>query len=107
MLRQLGLHDLLLDQLVESMATRRPSTLGVALGSHGIVLEGDDLSLELLVERFHFLFTEDVVTIERHMFSLAIGLQLFFHLLSHFIEHLKELVFLLMRRLDAGRRLLG
>ena len=45
---QLGLHDPLLDQLVESMEIGRPVALGVALSLCRVVLEG--MALELLVE---------------------------------------------------------
>jgi len=39
--------------------------------------------------------------VERHLFPLTIGLQLLFlHLPSHLVEHLKELVFLLLRWLE-------
>jgi len=51
-LRQFGLHDLLLDQLVEGVETLGSSILKVALCPCGVVLEGDYLSLELLVEFF-------------------------------------------------------
>jgi len=96
MLRQLSLHDLLLDQLVESMETRGSSALGVAFCLSGVVLEGYDLSLELLVELLQLLLvTEDIIAVERHLFSLTIGLLLLFlHLFLHLIEHLKELAFL-------------
>jgi len=44
-LRQIGLHDLPLDQLVEVMKTWGSSALGIALCSSGVVLKGCDLSL--------------------------------------------------------------
>jgi len=47
-LRQLGLYDPLLDQLIESLKIWVPPALGVALCVHEVVLEGDNLSLELL-----------------------------------------------------------
>ena len=65
-LRQLGLHDSPLDQVVEGMETRRFSALGIALCLSGVVLEGCDLSLDLLVELFQLLLiTEHILTIER------------------------------------------
>jgi len=72
-LRQLGLHDPLLDQFIEGMEIRGPHILSVAFFSRGVVLEGDDLSLELLIELLQFfLFAKDVVIIERHLCPLAI-----------------------------------
>ena len=63
-----------------------------------IVLEGWDLGLKLLVEQSQLLLLpEDILVIEGHLLPHAIGLLLLFlHLLSHLIEHLKELVFALL-----------
>ena len=49
-MRQLGLHDPLLDQLVESVEIRGPVALGVTFYLRRVVLEGCDLGLELLIE---------------------------------------------------------
>jgi len=49
-LRQLGLHDPFLDQLVEGMKTQGSVRLEVALCLCRVVLDGCDLGLELLVE---------------------------------------------------------
>ena len=49
-LGKLGLHDLLLDQLLKNEEIWGPAVLSVALCLCGFVLKGDDLSLELLVE---------------------------------------------------------
>ena len=49
-LRQLGLHDPLLDQFIEGMENRGSPVLGIAFCSRRVVLEGDNLSLELLIE---------------------------------------------------------
>jgi len=50
-----------------------PSALDVTFCMHIVVLEGGDLSLELLVEQIQFfLFAENVVTFERHLLSLTI-----------------------------------
>ena len=46
--------------------------LSVAFCPHRVVLEGNDLSLKLLIELSQFfLFAKDVVTIERHLCPLA------------------------------------
>ena len=97
-MRQLGLHDPLLDQLVEGMKIGRPVALGIALSLYGVVLEGYDLGLKPLVKQPQlFLFSDDVFAVESHLLPLTIRLQLlFFHLLSHLVEHLKEWVFLLL-----------
>ena len=107
-LRQFGLHDLLLDQLVKGVETRVSSVLGVIFSPCVVVLEGCDLSLELLVELLQlFLLMEDVLRFERHLFSLTIGLLLLFlHFLFHLVQNLKEMVFLWLRQLEAERRLL-
>ena len=90
-LRQLGLHDSPLDQLIEGKKTRGSSALGITLCSSGVVLEGCDLSLKLLVELLQLLLlTEYVLAVERHLFSLMIRLLLLFlYLLLHLVEHLK------------------
>jgi len=68
-LRQLGLLDLLLDQFIEGMKIQRPPILGVAFCSCKVVLEGDELSLKLLIKLFQFfLFMKDVITVE-HIYS--------------------------------------
>jgi len=73
-LRQLGIDNPLLDQFIEGVEIRGSLVLGVAYCSHRVVLEGDDLSLKLLIELLQFfLFTKDV-TIERHLRPLAIRL---------------------------------
>jgi len=83
----------------------RDLLLGVVVSLSGIVLEGYNLSLELLVELLQLLLlTEDVLAVECHLLSLTVGiLLLFFHLLFYLMEHLKELIFLWLRWLDAGR----
>jgi len=74
-LRQLSLHDPLLYQFIEGVEIRGPPILGVTFFSHGIVLEGNDLSLKLLIELLQFfLFMKNVVTIQRHLRPLAIRL---------------------------------
>ena len=80
-----------------------PPALRVALCSRGLVLEGSDLDLKLLVEQLQLLlFTEDIVTIEHHLLPPAILLQLLFlYLLSHLVKLLKGMVFLLLRRANA------
>ena len=45
-LRKLGLHDSLLDQLIEGTKIQRSSVLGVTLCLRGVVLEGCDMGLE-------------------------------------------------------------
>ena len=83
MLGELGLHDPLLDQLLEDVEIWGPAVLAVTLCPCRFVLKGDDLSLELLVEQLQlFLFAKDVVVVENHMLPLAILLLLLFlHLL--------------------------
>ena len=49
-LRQLGLHDLFLDQLIEGIKIQEPPALRIALRLRRVLLEGCDLGLELLVE---------------------------------------------------------
>ena len=71
-LRQLGLYDPLLDQLVEGVDIWGPPALGVTFCVHEVILEGGDLSLELLIKQLQFLFAEDVVTFERHLLPLLI-----------------------------------
>ena len=57
MVRQLGLHDLLLDQLVEDMEIGRPLAFRVVLSLCRVALEGYNLGLELLVKQpQHLLF---------------------------------------------------
>jgi len=65
---------------------------------HWIARKGCDLDQELLVEQFQLLLLlEDVFAIESHPLSLLIGLRLLFlHFLSHLVERLKELVFVLL-----------
>ena len=47
--------------------------LDVAFFSRRVVLEGEDLSLELLIEPLQFfLLAKDIVTIKRHLCPLAI-----------------------------------
>jgi len=48
-LRQLG-HDSFLDQFIEGMEISGPPALRIALCLRGVILEGCDLGLELLVE---------------------------------------------------------
>ena len=50
MLRQLGLHDPFLDQLIEGMETQEFVALEVALCLRKVALKGYNLGLELLVE---------------------------------------------------------
>jgi len=71
------------------------------------VLKGNELSLELLVEQLQlFLFAKDVITVKSQLLPLAIWLLLLFlHLLLYLSEHLKQLVFLLLWRLDADKLL--
>jgi len=99
---RLDLHDPLLDQLIEGKEIRRHVVLELARNLYWIVLEGCDFGLELLVEQSQLLLLlEDIFVIEGHLLPLAIGLlMLFLNLLSHLVEHLKELVFTLMRWLD-------
>ena len=49
-IQQYCLSDPLLDQFVEGAEVRRPAVLRAALHLHWVVLEGRDLSQELLVE---------------------------------------------------------
>ena len=71
--RQLGLHDLLLDQHVEGMEIRRPIVLRVTLRLCRIVLEGCDLGLKLFVEPPQCLLpTDDILAIESRLLSIAI-----------------------------------
>ena len=88
------------------METWGSSALGIALCLSGVILEGYNLSLKLLVELpLLLLLMEDVLAIECYLFLLMIGLLLLFlHLLFHLIEHLKELVFLLLRHSDTEGR---
>jgi len=69
MIQQSGLPDPLLDQFVQSSKIGRPAVLIVALRLHWVVLEGCDLSQELLVDQSQFLLLLENV--------LAIGSQLF------------------------------
>ena len=48
--RQLGFHDLLLDQLVEGMEIGGPVALELVLSLCRVVLEGYDSGMELLVK---------------------------------------------------------
>jgi len=50
--QRLGLHDPLLDDLIEGKEIRRPVILKLAPSLCLIVLEGCDLGLELLVDQF-------------------------------------------------------
>ena len=86
----------MLDWLIEGMETQRSSTLRVAICLGGVVLEGCDLSLDLLVVLLQLLLlAENVLAVNRHLFSLTIELLLLFlHLLLQLIDHLKVLVFL-------------
>jgi len=47
---ELGLHDPLLDQLLEDVEIWGLAVLGVTLCPCGFVLNGDNLSLELLIK---------------------------------------------------------
>jgi len=91
--------DPLLDQRVESMEVKRPVVLGIAIHLYCVILEGCDLSLELLVEQSQLLLLlKNVLAIKSHLLPLTIRLHmLFLHLFSHLIEHLKELIFVLVR----------
>ena len=73
MLRKLGLHDLLLDQLIEDVKILGPTILGIAFHPCGVVLKGGDLGLELLIKLLQlFLFVKDVVMVEDHLLSFTI-----------------------------------
>jgi len=68
-----------------------------------IILKGCDLGLELLVKHQFLLLLKDIFAIEGHLLLLTIRLLLLFlYLISHLVGHLKELVFMLLRWLDAG-----
>ena len=69
-----------------------------------VILEGNDLSLEVIVELPHCLqLTEDILAVESRLLPIAIRFSLLFlHLLFHVGEHLKELIFLLLRCLDTS-----
>ena len=70
--------------------------------SGGHRLESGDVGWQL-----QLLFTEEVVTIKRHLLPLTSCLQLlFFHLLFHLVEHLKELIFVLLSGVSVDERLL-
>jgi len=107
-LRQLGLHDPFLDQLIEGLEARGSVALGVTLCLRRVVLESYNLGLKLLVECFSSSCSRMMFSwVERHLFPLTIELQLLLlHLLSHLVEHLKELVFSLLRQLDIGGKFL-
>ena len=49
-LGKIGIHDPLLDQLLEDMEIWGPADLSVAFCPCRFVLKGDDLSMELLIE---------------------------------------------------------
>ena len=102
MVPRLDLHDPLLDQLIEGKEIRRHVVLELAPSLYWIILEGCDFGLELLVGQSQLLLLlEDIFVIEGHLLPLAIGLlMLFLNLLSHLVEHPKEMVFTLMRWLD-------
>jgi len=71
--RQLGLHDLLLDQLIEGMEIGRLVALGVILSLCKVVPESCDLGLEQLAKQPQlFLFPDNVLAIESHPLSLTI-----------------------------------
>ena len=90
MLGELGLHDPLLDQLIEDMEIRGPVVLDVTLCLCGVVLKDGDLRLELLIKLLQlFLFAKDVIAVENYLLSLAVRLLLFLHLLLHLPKHLK------------------
>ena len=74
-LRKLGLYYPLLDQFIKGGEIQGPPILGVAFFLRGVVLQGDDLSLELLIELLQFfLFMKYIVMIECHLCPLAIWL---------------------------------
>jgi len=71
------------------------------------VLEGSDLSLKLVVKLPQCLMlTDGILVVDSRMLSIAIRLELFLHLLFHVSDHLKELVFMMLRWLDTGSCLL-
>ena len=89
-LGELGLHDPLLDQLIEDMEIWGPVVLGVTLHPCGLVLKDDDLRLELLIKLLQlFQFAKDVITVENYLLSLVVRLLLFLHPLLHLPKHLK------------------
>ena len=59
-MRQFGLNDPLLDQLVKRIEIERLVALEVALNLCRVVLKGYDLHLELLVKKPQLLFSDDV-----------------------------------------------
>ena len=64
-----------------------------------VVLEGSDLSLESNVELPQYLLlTDDILAVEGPLLPITIRVcMLFVHLLFHASEHLKELIFVLLR----------
>ena len=86
-MRQLSLHNPLLDQLVEGIKIEKLVALRVALILYWVVLKDCDSCLELLIEQSQqLLLPEDLLAVENHLLPLAIRLRmLFLHLLSHLI----------------------
>jgi len=103
---QLGFSNSLLDQLIKGVKIGNPLSLAPPFVL--VVLEGYNLSLELLVEQSQLLLLlEDDLVVEGHLLPLAIRLHLLFlHLLPYHVGHLKELVFALLCWLDTGSRFL-
>ena len=72
-IRQLGLLDQLLDQLIKGPEVGRTVVVRVTLHLHWVILEGGDLGQKLLVELPEsLLFLKDVLAIESHLLSFAI-----------------------------------
>jgi len=58
---------------------------------------------EALLNKLFQVLLEDIFAVENHLLSLAIRFRLLFlRLLFHLVEHLKEMVFALLRWLDTG-----
>ena len=97
---QLGFRDLSLDQLVKGSEVRSPFLLRRC----EVVLEGSDLSLELVLELTQcLLLTDDILAVEKCLLPIAIRLcLLLLHLFLHVDEHLKLSVFVLLQWLDSS-----
>jgi len=68
LVRQFGLHDPLLNQLLMGMKIEGNVTLTVALCLCRFILEGYDLGLEQLVEQSQLLLpSKDVLAVESHL----------------------------------------
>ena len=95
-----------LDPLSEGLKVGRfcSSRIALQLCQGQGVLEGSDLSLELVVELSQcLLFTDDIFPIENRLLLITIWLGLLlFHLLFDVSKHLKEMIFGLLWWLDTG-----